>query len=359
MRGRILEALQEGPRTVPEIAEAIGCPDPRGRLLGHGHAPLRLAERDQGIRRRRLLPVPGGGASMTALADLGLYPELQRYGATDMSACFSCGTCTAICPLSENDATFPRRMIRYAQVGMKDALLSSKELWSLLPLRRVLRQLPDRGRPRRVHGGRPPLRDRQLRRDPARPDDVPAAGPRHALRGRSWPSSSPVHVRRPRPAERRVAGDLRVHPRRAHPRHRDRGDDPRLRWPGSSASPAWPARSDAARASAGATSLGGRAALARSGRALWSVARARVPRPGALPRGVRDGGRRRVAWYRRRWFVHAVTSGASWGCSRRPCLDYGPGTPRDQGDRDAGADLVPGPPARHRRRAHARLRHHA
>lgn len=67
---------------------------------------------------------------MTALADVGLYPELQRYGATDMSACFSCGNCTAICPLSENDATFPRRMIRYAQVGLKDQLLSSKELWS-------------------------------------------------------------------------------------------------------------------------------------------------------------------------------------------------------------------------------------
>ena len=62
--------------------------------------------------------------------DLGLYPELQRYGATDISACFSCGTCTASCPLSQTDATFPRRIIRYAQVGMKDALLSSKELWS-------------------------------------------------------------------------------------------------------------------------------------------------------------------------------------------------------------------------------------
>jgi ferredoxin len=67
---------------------------------------------------------------MTTTADLGLYGEIQRFGATDMSACFSCGNCTAICPLSENDATFPRRMIRYAQVGMKDALLSSKELWS-------------------------------------------------------------------------------------------------------------------------------------------------------------------------------------------------------------------------------------
>jgi nitrate reductase gamma subunit/ferredoxin len=62
--------------------------------------------------------------------DLGLYPELQRYGARDISACFSCGTCTASCPLSQTDATFPRRIIRYAQVGMKDALLTSKELWS-------------------------------------------------------------------------------------------------------------------------------------------------------------------------------------------------------------------------------------
>ena len=26
MHGRILDALKEGPRTVPEIAEAIGCP---------------------------------------------------------------------------------------------------------------------------------------------------------------------------------------------------------------------------------------------------------------------------------------------------------------------------------------------
>jgi len=67
---------------------------------------------------------------MTTTIDLGLYPELQRYGATDISACFSCGTCTASCPLSQTDTTFPRRIIRYAQVGMKDALLSSKELWS-------------------------------------------------------------------------------------------------------------------------------------------------------------------------------------------------------------------------------------
>jgi len=62
--------------------------------------------------------------------DLGLYADIQRFGAADVSACFSCGTCTATCPLSDDGNEFPRRMIRFAQVGMKEALLSSKELWT-------------------------------------------------------------------------------------------------------------------------------------------------------------------------------------------------------------------------------------
>jgi ferredoxin len=62
--------------------------------------------------------------------DLGLYPEIQKFGAADISACFSCGTCSATCPMSQTDGTFPRRIIRYAQLGMKEQLLSSKELWT-------------------------------------------------------------------------------------------------------------------------------------------------------------------------------------------------------------------------------------
>src|SRR5687768_11855442 len=74
---------------------------------------------------------PGGCPKMTATtANLGLYPEILKHGAADVSACFSCGTCTATCPLGQEQGTFPRRIIRYAQVGMKDALLGSKELWA-------------------------------------------------------------------------------------------------------------------------------------------------------------------------------------------------------------------------------------
>ncbi len=67
---------------------------------------------------------------MSALAKPGLLSDIKQFGDVDVSACFSCGNCTAVCPLAQSDGTFPRRMIRYAQVGMKDALLSSKELWT-------------------------------------------------------------------------------------------------------------------------------------------------------------------------------------------------------------------------------------
>ncbi|MBN2556200.1 MAG: 4Fe-4S dicluster domain-containing protein [Anaerolineales bacterium] len=55
--------------------------------------------------------------------------ELQQYGAKNIEACFNCGNCTAVCPLTKEDESFPRKMIRYAQVGMADEMLGSKELW--------------------------------------------------------------------------------------------------------------------------------------------------------------------------------------------------------------------------------------
>ena len=66
---------------------------------------------------------------MTTRVDGGLLPDLRRFGATDISACFSCGVCSATCPLSTDAGAFPRRIFRYAQLGMRDRLLSSRELW--------------------------------------------------------------------------------------------------------------------------------------------------------------------------------------------------------------------------------------
>ena len=66
---------------------------------------------------------------MSARLDPQLLNELKKYGTVNVEKCFNCGNCTAICPLSANGETFPRRLIRYAQLGLKKPLLASKELW--------------------------------------------------------------------------------------------------------------------------------------------------------------------------------------------------------------------------------------
>jgi ferredoxin/nitrate reductase gamma subunit len=66
---------------------------------------------------------------MTHRADPHFLSELQKYGSVTVESCFNCGNCTAVCPLSSDGDNFPRRMIRYAQLGMRDRLLSSRELW--------------------------------------------------------------------------------------------------------------------------------------------------------------------------------------------------------------------------------------
>lgn len=66
---------------------------------------------------------------MSRRIDTSLLPEMVKYGAADIDACFNCGNCTAICPLADNDALFPRRLIRYAQLGMKERLAASKDVW--------------------------------------------------------------------------------------------------------------------------------------------------------------------------------------------------------------------------------------
>jgi ferredoxin/nitrate reductase gamma subunit len=66
---------------------------------------------------------------MTRRVDPDLLHELKEYGAVGLEKCTNCGNCTAICSMSAEEDRFPRHMIRMAQLGMKDELLGSKELW--------------------------------------------------------------------------------------------------------------------------------------------------------------------------------------------------------------------------------------
>ncbi|MEJ2719399.1 MAG: 4Fe-4S dicluster domain-containing protein, partial [Deltaproteobacteria bacterium] len=66
---------------------------------------------------------------MAHTVDPTFMKELARYGGSDVKACFNCGNCTAVCSLTEQGATFPRKFIRYAQLGLKERLAASKEMW--------------------------------------------------------------------------------------------------------------------------------------------------------------------------------------------------------------------------------------
>jgi heterodisulfide reductase subunit C len=58
------------------------------------------------------------------------YEVASRPGAQYFKRCFSCGTCTASCPVSEIDERFnPRLLIRKALLGERQQLLSSELLW--------------------------------------------------------------------------------------------------------------------------------------------------------------------------------------------------------------------------------------
>jgi len=66
---------------------------------------------------------------MNNTIDTELYREVARFGATDMEICMQCGTCSASCPLSKGTDTFPRKIYRYLQLGLRDKLLKSPEPW--------------------------------------------------------------------------------------------------------------------------------------------------------------------------------------------------------------------------------------
>ncbi|MFW9992381.1 MAG: 4Fe-4S dicluster domain-containing protein [Candidatus Odinarchaeota archaeon] len=55
--------------------------------------------------------------------------DIKKLGAFDVSACYNCGTCTVSCPLSVSGNEFPRKLVRYAVLGMKKKLLTSTEPW--------------------------------------------------------------------------------------------------------------------------------------------------------------------------------------------------------------------------------------
>jgi len=66
---------------------------------------------------------------MSTRLDPNLLKELKLYGAVGVEKCYNCGNCTASCPLADDEHPFPRNLIRFTQMGLKDKLLESTDAW--------------------------------------------------------------------------------------------------------------------------------------------------------------------------------------------------------------------------------------
>lgn len=58
------------------------------------------------------------------------YEVAEQPGGKNIKVCFSCGLCTAGCPVSEIDEEYnPRKIIRMVLLGMRQQVLSSELIW--------------------------------------------------------------------------------------------------------------------------------------------------------------------------------------------------------------------------------------
>lgn len=55
--------------------------------------------------------------------------EIRKLGAKSVYECFNCGNCTAVCPLADNNYIFPRKVVRYIQLGQGEKVKASPEIW--------------------------------------------------------------------------------------------------------------------------------------------------------------------------------------------------------------------------------------
>lgn len=55
--------------------------------------------------------------------------QLAEAGGEEVKMCFQCGTCTASCPSGRRTSYRVRKLMRMAQLGLKDEIVNGEELW--------------------------------------------------------------------------------------------------------------------------------------------------------------------------------------------------------------------------------------
>lgn len=61
--------------------------------------------------------------------DLEFKRQIIGLDAHDLTACYQCGTCSAVCPISDADNPFPRKEMVWVQWGLKERVLGNASIW--------------------------------------------------------------------------------------------------------------------------------------------------------------------------------------------------------------------------------------
>ncbi len=61
--------------------------------------------------------------------DLRFKRAIIGLDAHDLSVCYQCGTCSAVCPISTADNPFPRKEMVWVQWGLRDRALANSSIW--------------------------------------------------------------------------------------------------------------------------------------------------------------------------------------------------------------------------------------
>ncbi|MDI3482688.1 MAG: heterodisulfide reductase subunit [Candidatus Methanomethylophilaceae archaeon] len=78
------------------------------------------------VKYREIIKHP---IDMTVAPNTEFVDEIIANGGDTVNMCFQCGTCTASCPSGRQTSFRTRRLVRMAQLGLKDEVLNSPELW--------------------------------------------------------------------------------------------------------------------------------------------------------------------------------------------------------------------------------------